>query len=109
MLRAQLRGSWAVAGSNAQGLLRGAHGFGVCGKEGGWLLGSAATQYDEPFREEEPHMWEKPHSWTWKQGLLQLGRNTSVCRQVGQFLLGRKGRERPEPGLQEAQQVNVKA
>lgn len=50
-LRAQHRGSWAVAGSNAQGLLRGGHGFGVCGKGGRLVLGGAAAQYGEPFQE----------------------------------------------------------
>lgn len=40
---------------------------------------------------------------------LEARPTSSVCRQVGQFLLGRKGREQPEPGLQEVQQVNVKA
>lgn len=104
MLRAQHRGSWAVAGSNAQGLLRGGHGFGVCGKEGRWLPGSAATQYDKPFREGGAAYVGKA-----TQLDLEARPTSSVCRQVGQFLLGRKGREQPEPGLQEVQQVNVKA
>lgn len=106
--------SRAAGDSSAQGLLTG--GGADCPtrpwksveRKGDRLFGSAAKTckyWDDPskafpgtsagfwFTETGPDVWEKPHSWTWKQGPLHLGRNTSVCSQAGQFLLGRKGGE----------------